>query len=137
MTIEDIEKAHSREKQIRRLRREIKEKRSNNLPSHVKAVVVNGETHYTSGGGSGTPGDPTKKLAFELEALEERLGREVDSQELFWNEVGVIPSEEIRDIIRLRVYDLKKWRKVSEIMYGLQASQNLAYMTLYRYFANL
>ena len=73
MTLEDIEKAHLREAQIRRLRREINDLRDNTLPSKVRSIEVNGEIQYTSGGRSSLPSSPVESHFRSLERLEEKL----------------------------------------------------------------
>ena len=133
MTIEDIERAHSREIQIRRLRREIDELNRNLMPSHIKAITVNGEVQYTSGGGSSMPSSPVEQHFRQLERLEARLCDAEKMQRMFWNMVETIEDEEIRSIIYWRVGMLKTWEKVADIVNGRGAATSTPLMRLKRW----
>ena len=133
MTIEDIERAHSREIQIRRLRREIKEHNSNLLPSHTKAIEVNGEIQYTTGGGSSLPSSTVEEHFRQLERLEERLREAEKRQRLFWNAVDTIEDDEIQSIIYWRVSRLDTWAHIAYIVYGHGASRMTPYLRLKRW----
>ncbi len=133
MTIEDIERAHQREKQIRQLRREINELQNNTMPSKVKAIEVNGQIQYTSGGRSSLPSSPVEAHFRSLERLEARLGDIEQQQRLFWELVETIEDDEIRAIIYWRVANLRKWEKVAQIIYGHSASRMTPYLRLKRW----
>lgn len=133
MTIEDIERAHQREKQIRQLRREINELQNNTMPSKVKAIEVNGQIQYTSGGRSSLPSSPVEAHFRSLERLEARLGDVEQQQRLFWELVETIEDDEIRAIIYWRVANLRKWEKVAQIIYGHSASRMTPYLRLKRW----
>ena len=133
MTIEDIERARSREKQIRRLRHEIKELNENPLPSKVKAITVDGQIQYTSGGRSSLPSSPVEAHFRTLERLEARLTDIEQQQGLFWQLVETIEDDEIRAIIYWRVANLRKWEKVAQIIYGHSASRMTPYLRLKRW----
>lgn len=133
MTIEDIERARSREKQIRRLRHEIKELNENPLPSKVKAITVNGEIHYMTGGGSSLPSSPVEQHFRTLEQLEERLAIAEQQQLLFWQLAETIEDDEIRSIIFWRVQRLFTWAKISAKIYGYGAATTTPYMRLVRW----
>lgn len=132
MTIEDIEKAHSREKQIRRLQREIRELKDNVLPSKVRAIEVNGQIQYVTGGGSSLPQSPVESQVRQLLHIEERLAETIQEQAEFWKLVEVIYDDEIRSIIWWRVHELYKWERISRVMYGSHA-ESTSRMILSRY----
>ena len=133
MTIEDIQKAHNRQVQIRRLLREISELRKNPLPSHTKAITVNGEIYYTTGGGSSLPSSSVEKHFRSLEQLEERLHDLEQKQKLFWQLAETIEDDEIRAIIFWRVSMMMTWAKISAKLYGYNAATSTSYMRLWRW----
>lgn len=133
MTIEDIEKAFQREKQIRRLRSEIRDLNNNTLPSHVKAITVKGEIQYISGGGSSMPSSPVEQHFRSLERLEEKLHDVEQLQTLFWEMAETIEDDEIRAIIFWRVSRLSTWAKISRKLYGIEASRMTPYQRLKRW----
>lgn len=133
MTIEDIEKARSREKQIRRLRHEIKELNENPLPSKVKAITVNGEIYYTTGGGSSLPSSSVEKHFRSLERLEERLEDLNQQQKLFWEMAETIEDDEIRAIIYWRVSKLLTWDQIADKIYRLDVDRKTPYNRLKRW----
>lgn len=133
MTIEDIERARQREIKIRRLRREIKEHNTNLLPSHTKAIEVNGEIQYTTGGGSSLPTSTVEQHFRQLEQLEERLTDAEQLQRMFWNCVDTIEDDEIQSIIYWRVSRLDTWEHIAYIVYGHGASRMTPYQRLKRW----
>lgn len=133
MTIEDIERAHQREIQIRRLRREIRELNNNLLPSKVRAIEVNGEIQYASGGRSSLPSSPVEQHFRQLEQLEQRLADAEQLQSLFWNCVETIEDDEIESIIRWRVGNLYTWERIAHVVYGHGASRMTPYQRLRRW----
>ena len=133
MTLEDIEKAHLREAQIRRLRREINDLRDNTLPSKVRSIEVNGEIQYTSGGRSSLPSSPVESHFRSLERLEEKLADAEQLQRLFWEMAETIEDDEIRAIIYWRVSRQLTWTKISDKLYGLAAAVTTPYMRLRRW----
>ena len=133
MTIEDIQKAHNRQVQIRRLLREISELRKNPLPSHTKAITVNGEIYYTTGGGSSLPSSSVEKHFRSLERLEERLHDLEQKQKLFWEMAETIEDDEIRAIIYWRVSKLLTWDQIADKIYRLDVDRKTPYNRLKRW----
>ena len=133
MTIEDIQKAHNRQVQIRRLLREISELRKNPLPSHTKAITVNGEIYYTTGGGSSLPSSSVEKHFRSLERLEERLHDLEQKQKLFWQMAETIEDDEIRAIIFWRVSKLLTWDQIADKIYRLDVDRKTPYNRLKRW----
>lgn len=133
MTIEDIQRAHNRQIQIRRLLREISELRKNPLPSHTKAITVNGEIHYMTGGGSSLPSSSVEKHFRSLERLEERLEDLNQQQKLFWEMAETIEDDEIRAIIYWRVSKLLTWDQIADKIYRLDVDRKTPYNRLKRW----
>ena len=133
MTIEDIGRAHNRQVQIRRLLQEIDLLRKNPLKSHTKAITVNGEIQYMTGGGSSLPSSPVEQHFRNLERLEEQLADLNQQQKLFWEMAETIEDDEIRAIIFWRVSLMMTWAKISAKLYGYNAATSTSYMRLWRW----
>lgn len=133
MTIEDIGRAHNRQVQIRRLLQEIDLLRKNPLKSHTKAITVNGEIQYMTGGGSSLPSSPVEQHFRNLERLEEQLADLNQQQKLFWEMAETIEDDEIRAIIFWRVSMMMTWAKISAKLYGYNAATSTSYMRLWRW----
>lgn len=133
MTLEEIERAYRRQKEIQRLREEIKQLDANPMPSKVRAIRINGEEHYYSGGGSSLPSSPVEKHFRDKQQLEEKLTDAEQKQRMFWELAETIEDDEIRAIIYWRVERLKPWEKVARIVNGLGASRKTPYERLKRW----
>ena len=133
MTIEDIGRAHNRQVQIRRLLQEIDLLRKNPLQSHTKAITVNGEIQYMTGGGSSLPSSPVEQHFRNLERLEEQLADLNQQQKLFWEMAETIEDDEIRAIIYWRVSKLLTWDQIADKIYRLDVDRKTPYNRLKRW----
>ena len=133
MTIEDIGRAHNRQVQIRRLLQEIDLLRKNPLKSHTKAITVNGEIQYMTGGGSSLPSSPVEQHFRNLERLEEQLADLNQQQKLFWEMAETIEDDEIRAIIYWRVSKLLTWDQIADKIYRLDVDRKTPYNRLKRW----
>ena len=132
MTLEDIEAARQLQRKVNRLNREIRELRSNPLPSKVRSLQVNGKTIYTTGGHSSLPSSPVEKQVAEILQKEEELQHTEASLEEFRAWLQSVPDPEIRSIIHWRVFQLRTWEQVSRITMG-SSSKSSSIMRLSRY----